>query len=77
MKLDITQFFFLYSPFFFKKKKINLLINNQLIIREDIDEKYDGKLQIEYQDKQLFEVVSSIFKALTKKKLTVPGTFQK
>jgi structure-specific recognition protein 1 len=43
---------------------------------EELKEKYEGKLDKKYEA-PAYEVVSSIFKALSGKKITGPGSFQR
>ena len=42
--------------------------------REEIKEKYEDKLQKEMSGLE-FEIVSKVFKAITGRKITVPGSF--
>lgn len=41
---------------------------------EDLQEKYDNKLQKEMSGAE-YEVISRVFKAVTNRKITVPGSF--
>lgn len=43
---------------------------------KEIQEKYQGKLEKRYEA-PAYEVVSSIFRALSGKKVTIPGNFQR
>lgn len=43
---------------------------------EELKEKYEGKLQKKYEA-PAYEVVSNIFKAVSGKKITTPGSFQR
>ena len=45
-----------------------------IAFREEIQEKYEGKLQTEMNGLE-YEVVSKVFKAVTTRKITVPGNF--
>ncbi|KAL7751271.1 FACT complex subunit [Sorochytrium milnesiophthora] len=59
---------------------IQFLRDDELAVDLKLDEeaiasKYDNKLQRHY-DAQSFEVVSSVFRGLTQKKITVPGSFR-
>lgn len=63
------------SFFVFLVWKVDLLILYEVIYcREDIQEKYEGKLTKEMGG-PLYEVVSRIMKALVNRKITVPGGF--
>lgn len=44
--------------------------------REELERKYDGKLRKEMSGME-YEVVSKLMKALTGKKITVPGNFNR
>jgi len=44
--------------------------------RETLKEKYDGKLQKTY-DAPTYEIVSTVFRALTGRKVTVPSNFRR
>lgn len=44
-------------------------------LREELETKFDGKLQKEMSGPE-FELVSRIFKSVTTRKITVPGTFK-
>ena len=45
-----------------------------VIFREELQEKYEGKLQPDMNGLE-YEVVSKVFKAVTTRKITVPGNF--
>lgn len=47
-----------------------------LLCSEAINDKYENKLQKRY-DAPTYEVVSTVFRALTNRKVTVPGTYRR
>ncbi|CAG8487824.1 9224_t:CDS:10 [Ambispora leptoticha] len=58
---------------FVKDTKVDMELN---IDKETIEKNYNNKLEEKYEDKPLFEVVSSVFKGLTQRKVTVPGSYR-
>ncbi|CAG8474080.1 6852_t:CDS:10 [Ambispora gerdemannii] len=67
-----TRYPFLVSQFV-KDMKVDMELN---IDKETIEKNYNNKLEEKYEDKPLFEVVSSVFKGLTQRKVTVPGSYR-
>ena len=45
-----------------------------VIFREDIQEKYEGKLQKEMSGPE-YEIISRVMKTLVQRKITAPGSF--
>ncbi|XP_071848576.1 FACT complex subunit SSRP1-like isoform X2 [Apostichopus japonicus] len=66
-----TRYHFLIMSFS-KEETISLDLN---IAEEDLEQKYDGKLQKEMVG-PIFEIVSRLMKALVARKITVPGSFK-
>ncbi|CAG8650002.1 340_t:CDS:2 [Ambispora leptoticha] len=58
---------------FVKDVKVDMELNMD---KETIEKNYNNKLEEKYEDKPLFEVVSSVFKGLTQRKVTVPGSYR-
>ena len=50
-------------------------LNDLFDYSEELESKFDGKLQKEMSGPE-FELVSRVFKAVTTRKITVPGTFK-
>lgn len=60
-----------YDPIILSDKNSMMEIFN---FSEDLQEKYDNKLQKEMSGAE-YEVISRVFKAVTNRKITVPGSF--
>ncbi|GFN86488.1 fact complex subunit ssrp1 [Plakobranchus ocellatus] len=70
IKQGQTRYHFLIL-LFQKEDEMQLELN---LSQEEIDSKYEGKLQKEMNGPE-YEVISKVFKAITGRKITVPGSF--